>query len=275
ADLALQAAKKNHKNYIVFYDELDNLQEYENNMTWTKKLKVAIADDKIVVYFQPIVDNKTRRVVKYECLVRMIDDNKIISPYFFLEVAKKTNQYTKMTKIIVEKAFKAFEYLSFDFSINISYDDIEQEWFLDFIKSMIKKYNTHDIAKRVVFEILEDQSIKNYDVLKHFINEVKALGCKIAIDDFGSGYSNFEHIIKMNVDYLKIDASLIKNIAHDENSKKVTQTIVDFAKKLNLKTIAEYVENEEIFNETKSMGVNFSQGYYFSPPVSSPKIESC
>ncbi len=275
ADLALQAAKKNHKNYIVFYDELDNLQEYKNNMTWTKKLKTAIAEDKIVVYFQPLVDNKTMKVVKYECLVRMIDENKIISPYFFLEVAKKTNQYTKMTKIIVEKAFRAFEYLSFDFSINISYDDIEQEWFLDFIKSMIKKYNTHDIAKRVVFEILEDQSIKNYDVLGNFINEVKALGCKIAIDDFGSGYSNFEHIIKMNVDYLKIDASLIKNIAIDNNSYKVTQTIVDFAKKLNLKTIAEYVENEEIFRITKSMGVDFSQGYYFSPPISSPELESC
>jgi EAL domain-containing protein (putative c-di-GMP-specific phosphodiesterase class I) len=111
--------------------------------------------------------------------------------------------------------------------------------------------------------------------LGHFINEVKALGCKIAIDDFGSGYSNFEHIIKMNVDYLKIDASLIKNIAIDDNSYKVTQTIVDFAKKLNLKTIAEYVENEEIFKITKSMGVDFSQGYYFSPPISSPELESC
>lgn len=275
ADLALQSAKKTNKNFLVFYDELDNLQEYKNNMTWTKKLKTALAEDKIIVYFQPLIDNKTMRVRKYECLVRMIDENKIISPFFFLDIAKKTNQYTKMTRIIIEKAFAAFEYLSFDFSINVSYDDIEEEDFIDFIKTMVNKYNTHNIAKRVVFEILEDQSIKNYDILSHFIKEVKDIGCKIAIDDFGSGYSNFEHIIKMNVDYLKIDASLIKNIAKDENSYKVTKTIVDFAQSLNLQTIAEYVENEEIFNITKELGIDFSQGYYFSPPVSSPELESC
>lgn len=267
ADIALQAAKKNNKSLIVFDDDLDNLEEYRNNIAWSKKIKTAILEDRIIVHFQPIINNETLKIVKYECLVRMLDGDRIISPFFFLEVAKKSNQYTKLTKIIIEKSFQTFEYLSFDFSINISYDDIEQEWFLDFIKSMIKKYNTHDIAKRVVFEILEDQSIKNYDILKNFISEVKALGCKIAIDDFGSGYSNFEHIIKMNVDYLKIDASLIKNIATDDNSQKVTQTIVDFAKKLNLKTIAEYVENESIFNITREMGVDFSQGYYFSPPV--------
>ncbi|MCK9336692.1 MAG: bifunctional diguanylate cyclase/phosphodiesterase [Arcobacteraceae bacterium] len=275
ADLALQSAKKTNKNFLVFYDELDNLQEYKNNMTWTKKLKNALAEDKIIVYFQPLVDNKTMRVRKYECLVRMIDENKIISPFFFLDIAKKTNQYTKMTRVIIEKAFAAFEFLSFDFSINVSYDDIEEEDFIDFIKIMVDKYNTHDIAKRVVFEILEDQSIKNYDILSHFINEVKDIGCKIAIDDFGSGYSNFDHIIKMNVDYLKIDASLIKNIATDENSYKVTKTIVDFAKSLNLQTIAEYVENEEIFKITKELGIDFSQGYYFSPPISSPELESC
>ncbi|QOG13171.1 EAL domain-containing protein [Arcobacter sp. FWKO B] len=275
ADLALQSAKKSNKNYLVFYDELDNIEEYKNNMTWTKKLKTALAEDKIVVYFQPLVDNKTLRVAKYECLVRMIDENKIISPFFFLDIAKKTNQYTKLTKVVIQKAFMAFEYLSFDFSVNVSYDDIEDETFIDFIKQMILKYNAHDIAKRVVFEILEDQSIKNYDILSHFIKEVKALGCKVAIDDFGSGYSNFEHIIKMNVDYLKIDASLIKNIVKDENSYKVTKTIVDFAKSLNLKTIAEYVESEEIFNITKDLGIDYSQGYYFSPPISSPELESC
>ena len=101
---------------------------------------------------------------------------------------------------------------------------------------------------------------------------MKSLGCKVAIDDFGSGYSNFEHLLKMNVDYLKIDASLIKNIATDENSYKVTKTIIDFAKNLNLKTIAEFVENKEIFDIVKELGTDYSQGYYFSAPVSKPDI---
>ena len=270
ADIALQSAKKDHKDYLVFYDELDKFQEYENNMLWTKKLKSAFINDNIEVYFQPLVNNKTLKVDKYECLVRLIDeDGRVVAPYFFLDISKKSNQYTKLTKIVLEKSFQKFENLPFEFSVNISYEDIENPDFLDFIKELLKKYN---ISNKVVFEILEDESIKNYNLLISFVDEVKALGCKVAIDDFGSGYSNFEHLLKMNIDYLKIDASLIKNIATNENSYKITKTIIEFAKNLNLKTIAEYVENEEIFNIVKDLGADYSQGYFFSAPISAPTI---
>lgn len=272
ADLALQAAKKQNKDYLVFYEDLDYLREYKNNMLWTKKLKKALDKDNIIVYFQPLVYNKTLKVDKYECLVRMYDedDDKIISPYFFLEISKKANQYKNITKIVIDKSFKEFEDLDFEFSINISYEDIADEIFLLFIEDRLKKYN---VANRVVWEILEDETIKDYDVLINFINKVKEFGCKIAIDDFGSGYSNFEHILKMDIDYLKIDASLIKNIATDQNSYKVVKTVIDFAKSLGLKTIAEYVENEDIFNITKDLEVDFSQGYYFSAPIPKPILE--
>ena len=270
ADIALQTAKKENKDYLVFFDELDKFQEYENNMHWTKKLKSAFIHDNIEVYFQPLVNNKTLKVDKYECLVRLIEENgKVISPYFFLDISKKSNQYKKLTRIVLEKSFKRFEHLPFEFSVNISYEDIESADFLDFIRSMISKYN---ISNRVVFEILEDESIKNYQCLVQFIDEVKALGCKIAIDDFGSGYSNFEHLLKMNVDYLKIDASLIKNVATDETSYKITKTIIEFAKNLNLKTIAEYVENEQIFNIVRDLGADYSQGYFFSEPIAIPNV---
>jgi diguanylate cyclase (GGDEF)-like protein len=270
ADLALQSAKRENKDYLVFYEELDNLTEYQNNMKWTKKLKHALENDNIVVFYQPLVNNQTMLVDKYECLVRMIDGDRIVSPFFFLEVSKKANQYKNITKIVIEKSFKEFANLSFEFSINVSYEDVEDKQLIEFIKEQLKKYN---IAKRVVWEILEDENIKNYDVLIDFIKEVKALGCKVAIDDFGTGYSNFEHLLKMNVDYLKIDASLVKYIATDENSYKIVQTIVEFAKSLKLKTIAEYVENEEIFNITKKLGVSYSQGYYFSAPIDKPSLE--
>ena len=270
ADIALQSAKKDHKDYLVFYDELDKFREYENNMLWTKKLKSAFINDNIEVYFQPLVNNKTLKVDKYECLVRLIEeDGKVVAPYFFLDISKKSNQYTKLTKIVLEKSFQKFEHLPFEFSVNISYEDIENPDFLDFIKDLLKKYN---VTNRVVFEILEDESIKNYNLLISFVDEVKALGCKVAIDDFGSGYSNFEHLLKMNIDYLKIDASLIKNIATNENSYKITKTIIEFAKNLNLKTIAEFVENEEIFNIVRNLGADYSQGYFFSAPISAPNV---
>ena len=269
ADLALQAAKKDHKDYLVFYDELDNLQEYEKNMLWTKKLKTALQKDDIIVYFQPLINNHSMKIEKYECLVRMIDGEKVVSPFFFLDISKKSNQYTKITKIVIEKSFKEFENLPFEFSVNVSYEDIEDEGFLDFIKEKLELYK---VNKKVVFEILEDENIKNYDILIDFVSEIKKLGCKVALDDFGSGYSNFEHLLKMDIDYLKIDASLVKNIASDENSLKVTKTIIEFAKSLNLKTIAEYVENENIFKIIKDMGADYSQGYYFSAPIEAPNL---
>lgn len=270
ADIALQAAKKENKDYIVFYEELDTVNEYEKNMLWTKKLKKAMDSDNIIVYFQPLVSNETMKVDKYECLVRMLDDEKVIAPFFFLDISKKANKYTNITKIVIEKSFQAFENLEFEFSINVSYEDIQDSEFIDFIKEKLEKYN---VAKRVVWEILEDEGIKNYDLLFDFIKEVKGFGCQVAIDDFGSGYSNFEHLLKMNVDYLKIDASLIKNVAHDENSYKIVKTIIEFAKNLNLKTIAEYVESEEIFQITKDLGANYSQGYHFSAPIEKPTLE--
>lgn len=269
ADIALQAAKRQHKDYLTFYDELDNLKEYQNNMLWTKKLKEAIAKDNIIVYYQPLINNATMKADKYECLVRMIDGDKIVSPFFFLDISKKSNQYTKITKIVIEKSFQTFANLKYDFSINVSYEDIEDPYFYNFIKNQIALYP--GIAHRVVFEILEDEHVKNYDVLIGFIHKIKRLGCKVAIDDFGSGYSNFEHLLKMEVDFLKIDASIIKNIAKDESSFKITKTIVEFAKSLKLKTIAEYVESEEIFKYVRDLGVDYSQGFYFSPPLDTPQ----
>lgn len=272
ADLALQAAKKQNKDYLVFYEELDNLSEYENNMLWTKKLKRALDKDNIIVYYQPLVNAQTMRVDKYECLVRLYDDeeDKVISPFFFLDISKKANQYTNITKIVIDKSFKEFQNLDFEFSINVSYEDIEDQNFLIFIKDRISKYG---VANRIVWEILEDQTIKDYSILIDFIDEVKKLGCKVAIDDFGSGYSNFEHLLKMDIDYLKIDASLIKNVVTDENSYKVVRTVIDFAKSLQIKTIAEFVENEDILNITKDLGVDFFQGYHFSAPIPKPELE--
>lgn len=265
ANIALEAAKEKNKDYLCFYKELDKVNELEKNMIWNKKLKYAIKNNNIIIFFQAIINNKTMQIDKFECLVRMIDDNQIISPYFFLDIAKKSNQYKDITKIVISLAFAEFEKKDYEFSVNISYEDIEDPEFLTFIKEKLLEYN---VSNKVIFEILEDENIKNYDILISFIKEVKELGCKIAIDDFGTGYSNFEHLLKLDIDYLKIDASIVKNVAIDENSYKITKTIIEFAKSLNLKTVAEYVESEDIFNIIKELGADYSQGYYFYAPIS-------
>lgn len=265
ADIALIEAKRTHKDYIIYNSEMKQEIIYKNNMDWVQKIKMAINNDKIIPYFQPIVNNTTKSIEKYECLVRLIDDeNKVISPFFFLEIAKHAKLYESITKIMIKKSFQAFSATAYEFSINLSIEDITDYNLFGYIKSML---NIYPIADRVCFEILETEKIEDYQVISDFVAEVRELGCKVSIDDFGSGYSNFSHLLNLNFDYLKIDATLIKNIHTDKHKQIIVKTIVAFAQELGIKTIAEFVESKEIYEYVTAMGINYSQGYYFSAPV--------
>ena len=164
---------------------------------------------------------------------------------------------------MLEKSFKKFYNNEFEFSVNLTIDDILNIEIQDYIFELLNKYG---IGKRVVFEIVESESIENFTQVVSFIKNVKAFGCKIAIDDFGTGYSNFEYLMKLEADFIKIDGSMIKNIDTDKNAKMVVETIVNFAKKMNMKTIAEFVENEKILKIVNELGIDYSQGYYFRAP---------
>jgi EAL domain-containing protein (putative c-di-GMP-specific phosphodiesterase class I) len=129
-----------------------------------------------------------------------------------------------------------------------------------------------DIAKRVTFEILESE-VNSYDEMEEFINFLSDKGISFAIDDFGSGYSNFARVLKLKVDYIKIDGSIIKNIDHDENSRIILETLVDFAKRTNLKSVAEFIHNKEVFEIAKDIGVEYFQGFYLGEPVPLDKIK--
>jgi EAL domain-containing protein (putative c-di-GMP-specific phosphodiesterase class I) len=228
-------------------------------------IKSAIEDSRIVSYFQPIVDNKTKEIVKYESLVRLIDsDNKVISPYFFLETSKKSDYYPKITNIVMEHSFSILKNCNVDISINLSAIDIEQKTTRESILKLLEK--NKEYTSRVVFELLEDESVKEFDVIKKFITTVKSYGVKIAIDDFGAGYSNYERLLDYQPDILKIDGCLIRNIESSSYSLSAVKSIVTFAKEQKIQTIAEYIENEAIFNIIKEIGVDFSQGYYFGKP---------
>jgi len=264
ADIALKSAKKQGKDFLIYDETLNVEQQYKNNMEWTKKLNWAIENDKIQPFFQPIYDNKTNRIVSAECLIRLLDkDNKIISPYYFLTIAKKSKLYSKLTKIMIQKSCQYFEHLDCDFSINLSVEDILDIDIVNYISKSILQYN---VANKIILELLETEEIENYEEVSSFIFEMKSLGCRIAIDDFGSGYSNFEYLLKLNIDYIKIDGSLIKNLETDKNTLIVVETIVDFAQKLNIKIIAEYVHNEGVYNKVKELGIDRSQGFYLAEP---------
>jgi diguanylate cyclase (GGDEF)-like protein len=265
ADMALKVARRESKNLIVYDKTMSLNKEYENNMLWTKKIKKAIKEDKIILYFQAIIDNNnTQEIKKYESLIRLIDeDDKVITPYFFLDIAKKSKLYKQLTKIVIQKSFETFRSNNAEFSINLSIDDILDRDIYNYILEMLDIYH---VSNRVIFEIVESESIENFEEIQKFITRVKSIGCRIAIDDFGTGYSNFEYLMRLEPDFIKIDGSIIKEILTDKNSEIITSVIVDFAKKMDIKIIAEFVENEEIFKKVKELGIDYSQGYYFSKP---------
>jgi diguanylate cyclase (GGDEF)-like protein len=264
ADMALKLAKRNRKKYLIYETSMNIEHEYTQNLKWSKKIKDAIENNRIEPLFQPIVDTKTSKIVKYEALMRLIDENaEYISPIHFLELAKKNKLYPKLTKIIIEKTFEIFKNIDAQVAINLSVQDVLNE---DVHSTIINSLHKYQLGGKIVFEIIESEGIENYEEISEFISEVKKTGAKISIDDFGTGYSNFEYIMKLKVDYIKIDASMIKDIDKNINSQMVTETIIDFAKKMNIKTIAEFVHSETVFIVVKNMGIDYAQGYYFGKP---------
>lgn len=255
---------KKNKNVYVYDKNLEIEKIYEKNILQTFKLKKALENDRIVPYYQAIYNLKTDKIEKYEALVRSIDeDGVVISPFYFLDISKKSKQYLKLTKEVVKKSFDYFKDKDFEFSVNLTLEDIKNQNISSYIIEMLKVYN---IASRVVFEIVESEGIDDFTQINNFIDNVRKLGCKIAIDDFGSGYFNFEYLIKLNADYIKIDGSLIKDILINKNNQEIVITIVDFAKRQGFKTIAEFVSSKEIFEKVKELGIDYAQGYYINEP---------
>ena len=263
AHAGLRQLIKTKKSFIV----ANTLVEAEKNqaikkLKTFKMLKKAIESYNIVSYFQPIINNKTKEVEKYESLVRLIDENEnILAPYFFLDTAKEGKYYQKITSIVLKNSFDALYTTDMNISINLSALDIEQKDTRDEFLLLLQKHKAQ--THRIVIELLEDENIHERQIIKNFMKAIREFGVQVAIDDFGTGLSNFSRVLHYQPDFIKIDGSLIKNIEHDDFSKNMVETIVMFSKKQNIKTIAEYVENENIFNILCEMGVDYSQGYYF------------
>ncbi|MEO2068890.1 MAG: EAL domain-containing protein [Desulfurobacteriaceae bacterium] len=271
AEMALNEAKEKRKKLIVVDSNHLKKHNYAENMFWIRKIKKAIEEKRIVPFYQPIINNKTGKIEKFEALVRLLDkDGNVISPRKFLPIAKKARLYPEITKIVTEKVFEDFRKLPSEVSVNISFEDLLSEKTVNFIFNELKKFPE---PHRITFEILETEEIENYKLFYQFISEVKNFGCKFAIDDFGTGYSNLEHLMKLNVDFLKIDASIIKRILESREALILTEAVVSFSKKLNIKTVAEFVSNEAIYEAVKKLGIDYSQGYFLGEPQPIEEVE--
>lgn len=265
---AYKEAKKSDEKIYFYKPSAEIEQNYFKNLEVIQLIQYALKNDKVIVECQPIFNIKKgeQKANKFEILMRLLDKNgKIHYPGEFLGVAKQMLFYNLLTIQVIKIAFNLVEkYPNKEFSMNLSSLDMVNEnickIFIDNLKSC--KYPNH-----LYVEILESESIDNYDTIMPFIKEIKSFGCKLSIDDFGSGYSNYYRMLEFDVDVLKIDGSIIKLLPEDENAKIVMETIVNFAKKMDYKIVAEFVSNEEILNEVKRYDVDFVQGFYLGKPI--------
>ncbi len=265
--IALKESKNHPYFKYIYYKEQETTNKFLKFNTYLYDAIYNEGKCKIVPYFQGIRDNKTKKINKYECLARLIVADKVFTPYYFIDIAKNSGFIHEVTKIMIDKSFK---YLNeqkdknIEISLNITEHDLESGYLREYLATSLQKYNLQ--TSLITLEILENvtnqgakNNIKQLDLLK-------ADGFKLAIDDFGIEYSNFERIASINIDIIKIDGKYIKMLDKDEKSYKITKAITDFAHSLNIQVVAEFVEDELIQNKVEELGIDYTQGYYYSTP---------
>lgn len=253
------------KNRIGVYKKDSHVEKKQKQIQkCTYILHQAVEESKIFPYFQPIVDNETQKIDKYECLARMEHDGKIYGPATFLETAELTGMLPRITRIMIDKSFDYFQQRQETFSINISEIDLNDDYLEAFLEEKSKAYGID--PSRVVLEVLEGISANGAQNSLNQLISLREKGFQLAIDDFGAQNSNFERVYRLSVDYIKIDGSFIKEIDNNVNSYNIAKAITDFAKSINAKVIAEHVDSPNVFSKVKELGIEFSQGYFFGKP---------
>ena len=265
--IALKQAKDSGKNSFYIYEEDENAINHSQRETFIESnnlLHRALSEDKIIPYFQGIRDNKTKQITKFESLARIEIDDKVISPIVFLKTARLSGLLPEITKIMIDKSFKAMSSNKYTFSINITEEDLSKNYLYDYLEEKALQYGIE--SSRVILEILEGISASGKEGNIEQLMMLKEIGYSIAIDDFGSEYSNFERVLDLEIDFLKIDAKYIKDIDTNPKSYEITKAIAFFAKNTGIPCIAEFVHNEFIQKIVKDLGIDYSQGYLYSEP---------
>jgi diguanylate cyclase (GGDEF)-like protein/PAS domain S-box-containing protein len=271
-DIAMYQAKDSGRNRYVLYDQdAQSLRRTHSRVQWANKLREVLDDDRLVLYYQPVVRLADLRTVHCEVLVRIRDDNgNIVLPSQFIEYAESLGMVQEIDMRVVERLI---EYLKASdqpgsklrYFVNLSRVSIsDQHWVRKFHDMLAASDITHN---QLVFEITETAAMSDVDLTLQFIKELKHMGCRFALDDFGAGFSSFYYLKRFDVDYLKIDGGFIRDLATDEGNRIFVKALCDVAQGLNKQVIAEWVEDREVMNILTEMGTVYGQGYLFFRPM--------
>ncbi len=259
ADEQLYLAKTSGRDRYKIYNGEKDIKIFDLN-----DIEESIKENNIFAFVQPIFNTKEQKVTKYEVLARLKYNDKIYAPFFFLEQLKGTNLYRSFVKIILNKSLEMIKIHKIELNVNFYAEDFFDNSLIEIIKEFENEYK--DYMKFLTLEILENNKIQDIELFQKRIDELKNINIKIAVDDFGTEYNNLDYLLVLKPDFLKIDGSIVKEIKSNEYSIKIIESIVILAQKLNVKTVAEFVEDKESFEKLQQLGVDYIQGYYVGKP---------
>ncbi len=269
ADIALYAAKKQGRNMAHIYNKNDALsKDLQTSLEWARTLHQAVADDNLILHFQPIIEISTGEVAYYEALVRLELEGRIVPPGEFIPALEREGDMSLLDRQVISKAIaylSAYPQLT-KIAINLSAQGFSDKRLLPLIKEKLTKFNIN--ANRIIFELTESASLSNITATQQMVEKLKILGCAFSIDDFGTGFSTFNYLKQLPADSVKIDGSFVVDLASNKVDLALVKAIYDVATALNKKTVAEFVENAETLTILANIGVTHAQGYHISRPKS-------
>jgi len=266
AEFALKEARSLGRNRASKYtDDIKIIKTIEHNSIWIQRIRDALENSRILTYYQPIFSVETKEVIKYECLVRMSYEDRIISPFEFLEAAKNSGQLYSIFQVMFENACAKTKEFEGQFTVNMTDQDLQEPDLIEFIEKTMDRYEVN--PRQIGLEVLEEKSIMNNELIKERLISLDKKGFLIIVDDFGSECSNFGQLINLPISVLKIDGIFIKDLLENPKHKIIAEAIVSFAKRLNIPTVAEFVHSQAVLEEITKMGVNYAQGFHLGEPL--------
>jgi predicted signal transduction protein with EAL and GGDEF domain len=267
AEGAMHDAKRQGRDCFSLYRMSDDQRRsHRRSMAVCEQVKEALKDDRLTFAYQPVVRRTTGAVEFYECLIRMRQpDGSVVAAAQFVPIVERLGLVRVLDRRVLELAVRELtEHAAVRLALNISgLTPADHGWLRTLMATV---GNRPEVARRLIIEITETAAIQDIDETARFVSTVRGLGCQVALDDFGAGYTSFRHLKTLTVDIVKIDGSFIRNIAGNEDNQLFVRTLVDLAKNFGLTTVAECVETEADAAVLGGMGVDSLQGYYFAKP---------
>lgn len=253
------------RNRLLFCGGDSALVEHQRDtLHWMGQVYDALEEERLVVLFQPIHDNRDGHTHKYECLVRIAQGEALISPIHFIGPARLAGLIPALTRTVIDRAVDRILASGHSFSVNITEEDLLDGFLPEHMEKLLRTRPFDPTL--LIFEVVETLTAAGESELLEQLRHLKSLGFQLAIDDFGAEHSSFSRIIDLQADYLKIDGQIIRDIHLDRTKYLITQGIVQLARGIDIEVVAEYVHNEEVQQTLKRLGVDYSQGHFIGPP---------